>query len=195
MKSSFQVVVATLIAALLPGRVFGQVKNNEPVETVRISGRVEDQTAAPFMKMVVLLKIHGLSDIAASSVTDPEGVFAFRVPGNTYDLYFQAPGFTPVVSTVRAVGGSVEVGTVRLHVAPTFGPTVVAGNGKDEKGYALWAAISVPQPIYVEGSETERLQIYFGIYNDGDSAVSPQRRIVSLVHKRRRAAGLVVRYR
>lgn len=38
----------------------------------------------------------------------------------------------------------------------------------------LWAAISVPQRIYVEGYGTEHLQIYFAVYNDGHLAVSPQ---------------------
>jgi len=38
----------------------------------------------------------------------------------------------------------------------------------------LWAAISVPQSIFEEGGDTDRLQIYFGVYNDGDSAVTPK---------------------
>jgi hypothetical protein len=65
-------------------------------------------------------------------------------------------------------------------VAPTDYPTVVAAEGQTERPGEepkptpkLWAAISVPQPIYVEGYETEHLQIYFGVYNDGASAVGP----------------------
>jgi hypothetical protein len=46
-----------------------------------------------------------------------------------------------------------------------------AQKAKQEK---LWAAITVPQPIFEEGSETERLQIFFGVYNDGHTAVSPK---------------------
>ena len=36
-----------------------------------------------------------------------------------------------------------------------------------------WRGSEPYRPIYVEGSDTDRLQVYFGIYNDGASAVSP----------------------
>src|SRR5580698_5270410 len=173
-------VIATLIAVLVPGLVIGQEQSNQPVKPVHISGRVEDQTTAPFVKMTVVLKVRGLQDTTARTETDQNGLFAFDVPANTYDLHFQSPGFAPVVKTIRAVGGAIDVGAVRLQVAPTDYPTVVAaegeqqGQGQEPKPTPkLWAAISVPQPIYAEGYETEHLQICFGVYNDGASAVGP----------------------
>jgi len=186
MKFFAQAVVGTLIAVLLAGLVFGQVKSEEPVKSVRISGRVEDPTTAPFVKMTVVLKEHGRPDPAASAVTDQNGFFAFDVPANNYDLYFQAPGFRPIVKTVRADARDNAVETVRLEVAPAYSPVVIdttsgfaqgqqKGQGQTARPNSrLWAGISVPQPIYVEGYETENLQIHFAVYNDGDLAVGPQ---------------------
>jgi hypothetical protein len=37
----------------------------------------------------------------------------------------------------------------------------------------LWAAITVQEPIFQEG-RTEKLQIYFGLVNDGASTVNPR---------------------
>lgn len=37
----------------------------------------------------------------------------------------------------------------------------------------LWAAITIPQPMYAEGG-TANLQIYFGVVNDGSSTVNPK---------------------
>jgi hypothetical protein len=45
---------------------------------------------------------------------------------------------------------------------------------KTEPATKLWAAISVPKPIFDEGFDTEHLQIYFGVYNDGDLVVAPK---------------------
>jgi hypothetical protein len=184
METASRIVLGTLIAAvLLPGVLIGQVKSDEPVRSVRISGRVEDSTTAPFVKMAVVLKPYGRPDVIATTETDQNGVFTFDVPANTYDLHFQAPGFMSVVKMVRAFGPDSAVGTVRLQVAPTFSPTVVAttsgfaqgqsNSHSQEKQAKLWAAISVQQPIFKEGGEADRLQMYFGVYNDGNSAIGP----------------------
>ena len=186
MNAAFQVVVCTIIAVLLPCTAFGQAKSDEPVKSVRISGRVEDPSTAPFVKMTVVLKIHGLQDTTARAETNPDGFFAFDVPADTYDLQFRAPGFSSVVKTVRAYALDNAVGTVRLQVAPTYSPIVIdttsgfaqgqqKGQGQKTKPTSkLWAAITVPQPIYLEGYETKHLEIYFAVYNDGDLAVGPQ---------------------
>src|SRR5579871_1195073 len=92
MKPFAQAVAGALIVAFLPGLGFGQVKSGEPVKTVRISGRVEDQTSR---------------------------------------------------------------------------------GQKTKPASRLWAAITVPQPIFEEGGEVEHLQIDFGVVNDGHSTVNP----------------------
>jgi hypothetical protein len=44
---------------------------------------------------------------------------------------------------------------------------------REAKQVSLWAAISIPQPIFSEGG-TAKLQISFGVYNDGPSTVNPK---------------------
>jgi len=44
---------------------------------------------------------------------------------------------------------------------------------REAKQVALWAAISVPQPIFGEGG-TAKLTINFGVVNDGTSTVNPK---------------------
>lgn len=36
----------------------------------------------------------------------------------------------------------------------------------------LWAAISIPQPIILK-ADTEKIQLYFAIFNDGTSTINP----------------------
>jgi hypothetical protein len=49
-----------------------------------------------------------------------------------------------------------------------------ASQGQKPKPTAkLWAAITVPQPIFEEGDDVEHLQINFGVVNDGQSMVNP----------------------
>ena len=44
-----------------------------------------------------------------------------------------------------------------------------------EEPVKLWAAISVPQPVYYGApSEMERLEIHFAVVNDGNTTVDPK---------------------
>jgi hypothetical protein len=57
-------------------------------------------------------------------------------------------------------------------------PAIATAQGRDDsqreaKLVALWAGISVPQPIYGEGG-TAKLTINFGVVNDGTSTVNPK---------------------
>jgi len=121
--------------------------------------------------MTVVLNVHGRPHAIDRTETAQNGLFAFDVPANTYDLQFHAPVFRSVVKMVRAFSPDSAVRTVRLQVAPTYSPTVIdttsgfaqgqdKSQGQKPKQPGLWAAIAVPQPIYVEGYETERLQIF-----------------------------------
>jgi protocatechuate 3,4-dioxygenase beta subunit len=89
MKSAVQVVFSTLIAALVPGTAFGQAQSREPVQSVRISGRVTDATGAPIRDVAVKLKLAKSSDTTGSTKTNEAGEFNFlAVAARSYELYF-----------------------------------------------------------------------------------------------------------
>ena len=59
----------------------------------------------------------------------------------------------------------------------TFLPALAVPQGQDKskpqvEQVKLWAAMSVPQPIFY-GRETDALQISFGVFNDGRSPINP----------------------
>jgi hypothetical protein len=187
MKRSAQVVVGTLIAVLLSGTAFGQMKSDEPVKTVRIYGRATDVTGAIVPSVAVVLKLAESTDTLAITKTSETGEYTFLVvPHRSYEIVFECPGFRPETKTLTpdkdtdvgnvmlsvGQGRGVMVEPIQSPVAATQGQQKSQGQ-KPTKTSKLWAAISVPQPIYVEGSETDRLQVYFGIYDGGDSTVSP----------------------
>jgi hypothetical protein len=190
MKLSVQVVVGALVAVILPCVLTGQAKSNEPVKSVRISGRVFDASGTPVGDATVVLKLAGSNDTSDSTQTGDTGGYAFLVVhSRSYELHFAAPGFRPETKVVTAEKDA-DVGTVVLSVSigagsgpvvtesPVELPASATQDQQKSQGHKttnakLWAAISVTQPIYVEGGETERLQIYFGVYNDGASAVGP----------------------
>lgn len=67
---------------------------------------------------------------------------------------------------------------IAFTVAVSVFPTVTTAEGRNDsqeeaKEIALWAGISVPQPIYGEGG-TAKLTINFGVVNDGTSTVNPK---------------------
>lgn len=191
MKPSAQVVLGMLIAVILPGTAFGQARSDERGKTVSISGRVSDATGAPVRDVAVAIKLAGSSDTTATTKTSETGEYTFLVVAHrSYELHFASPGFRQETKLVTA-DKDIDIGTLALSVAQGGGPSSVVmdpsvelpgsamqgqqkGQGQEPKPiFKLWAGISVSQPIYVEGYETEHLQIYFGVYNDGASAVGP----------------------
>ena len=68
----------------------------------------------------------------------------------------------------------VVIGASLVFMLPSF---VVAQGRNDSqrkpKQAALWAGISVAQPIFGEGG-VEKLQISFGVVNDGSATVDPR---------------------
>jgi len=164
MKTALQAVVAALIAALLPGTTFGQLKSDAPVKTVRISGRVTDATGAPVRDVAVVVKRAGSSDTTASTKTRETGEYTFLVVAHrSYEIHFECPGFSRETKVVTA-DKDTDVGTLALSVAQGGGVMVEP---------LLWAAISVPQPIFYE-SHIEDLQMSFALVNDGGSTVDPK---------------------
>ncbi len=141
MKPSAQVVVATLIAVLLPGTAFGQVKSDEPVKSVRISGRVMDASGAPVRDVTVALKLAG------SATRPPAPKPARRASTRSWSCriahmnsILQLPGFRQETKLVTA-DKDTDVGTLVLSVAQGGGVMMEP---------LLWAAISVPQPIFYQ---------------------------------------------
>jgi len=64
-------------------------------------------------------------------------------------------------------------GFVIVVAASVLAQAQSKSQGQKPKQTSLWAAISVPQPIFEEGGDTERLQVNFGVVNDGHSTVNP----------------------
>jgi len=180
MKPIAQVIVATLIAVLLSGTAFGQVKSDEPVKSVRISGRVFDASGAPVGDATVVLKLAGSDDTSDRTKTSEYKFLV--VPHRPYELHFEAPGFKRETKTASA-DKDTDVGPVALSVSvgAGSGPVVTdspveppaKSQGQEPKPTVkLWAAISVPQPVYDE-AEGERIGLSFGIVNDGRSNANP----------------------
>jgi hypothetical protein len=66
------------------------------------------------------------------------------------------------------------IGATLVSMLPSF--ALAQGRNeaqRDPKQVALWAGISVGQPILSEGA-VERLQISFGVVNDGSTTVDPR---------------------
>jgi len=117
MKPSARAVVVTLIAVLLPGVVIGQVKSDEPVQSVRISGRVTDAVGAPVADAAVVVKLAGTNDTTASAKTSVTGEYTFLVvPHRSYELHFERPGFRRETKVVTA-DKDTDVGTLALSVS------------------------------------------------------------------------------
>ena len=117
MKPSAQVVLGTLIAVLVSGTAFGQVKSDEPGKAVRISARVSDPTDAPVRDVAVILKLAGSTGTTASTKTNEAGEYTFLVPPHrSYELHFECPGFRRAVKFVTA-DKDTDVGTLVLSVS------------------------------------------------------------------------------
>lgn len=191
MKPSAQVVITTLIAAFLSGLVIGQVKSDEPVKSVRIYGRVTDASGAPVPNVTVVMKLAGSMDTTARTKTSETGEYSsLVVPHRSYEIVFECPGFSRATKVVTA-GKDTDVGNVVISVGQGRGVMVEPMNpqvelpasatrdqqisqGQEPKPTSkLWAAISVPQPIFYR-DRIEELQISFALVNDGGSTVDPK---------------------
>ena len=136
MNIATQTVIAT-IAVLLPGVVTGQVKSDEPVKTVRISGRVTDAVGAPVADAAVVLKLAGSYDTSDRTKTSEAGEYTFLVvPHRSYELHFEAPGFKRETKALTA-DKDTDVGPVALSVS------VGAGSGP----------VVTESPVEVPGSD------------------------------------------
>jgi carboxypeptidase family protein len=125
MTPSAQVVVSTVIAVLISGTAFGQVKSDEPVKDVRISGRVSDATGAPVRDVFVVLRLVGSDDTSATTKTNETGDYTFRVvPHRSYELRFACAGFKRETKVVTA-NKDTDVGTLALSVSVHGGLLVV----------------------------------------------------------------------
>jgi hypothetical protein len=93
------------------------------VRTVRVSGRLLDESTAAFEGLSVTLARPGQ---ATTTKTDPDGAFEFPsvLPGD-YALRSQAPGFHALVVPVHARTADLNLGALTLRVAPIVCPVIV----------------------------------------------------------------------
>ena len=132
MSRTFQVVIVTIAATVLSGSGFGQVKTNEPIKTVRISGRIVDPDSSPvgqfFFELVATHQRwcgfcsandgYGREYVSFSVTTDRNGRFSATVPADTYDLVGYGFGYYagPYIKSVKRIdvgaGGQSELGDV-----------------------------------------------------------------------------------
>jgi len=107
----------------------GQTPVNEPIKSVRISGRVTDLNGAFVTNAVVKIKIPGIAQNTAITQTDENGTFTFpAVVPQQFELFLEAPGFSLLTVPVKAPKGSarIDVGIVVVEVATMVDPIEVA---------------------------------------------------------------------
>jgi hypothetical protein len=120
MSRTFQGVIVTItVATVLIGSGFGQVKTNEPIKTVRISGRIVDSDGSPvgqlFFELVATHQRrcgfcsandgYGRAYVSFSVTTDRNGRFSATVPADTYDLVGYGFGYYigPYIKSVKRI--------------------------------------------------------------------------------------------
>jgi len=104
----------------------GQTPVNEPIKSVRISGRVTDITGAPFANTAVKIKFPGHAQSTIIAQTDENGSFIFlTIAPQLFDLFFEAPGFRQLTLPAKTANSStaIDVGNIVLEVAPTDDPS------------------------------------------------------------------------
>jgi len=107
-------------AGLLPGASDGQTPVNDPIKSVRISGRVTDSTGGPIANAAVKAKVT-FGQHSAIAQTDENGRFTFpAVVPQQFELFVEAHDFSPLVVGVKAPRDSakIDVGTVVVEVTP-----------------------------------------------------------------------------
>ncbi len=104
----------------------GQTPVNEPIKSVRISGRVTDITGAPFANTAVKIKFPGHAQSTIIAQTDENGSFIFlTIAPQLFDLFFEAPVFRQLTLPAKTANSSIaiDVGNIVLEVAPTDDPS------------------------------------------------------------------------
>jgi hypothetical protein len=126
LKESIIVRTVTLFAVGLVACVSdGQTPVNEPIKSVRISGRVTDVTGRPIANAPVKIKVPGPAQNTTITQTDEKGSVTFpAVVPQQFELFLEVPGFSLLTVPVKAARGSasIDVGTVVIEVAPIENP-------------------------------------------------------------------------
>jgi len=157
MKRSAQVVVGTMIAAVVSGMAFGQVKSDRPVKSVHISGRVLDAGGTPVRDVTVKLKSAGSTETTDSTKTSETGEYTFLVvPHRSYELHFESPGFRRETKLVTA-DKDTDVGHLVLSVAQGGGPSSVVMEPPDDLPGSADATLMVGQAQTKTATKTVRV--------------------------------------
>src|SRR5689334_6916618 len=120
MESIIVRAMVLLAVGLVTGVSGGQTPVNEPIGSVRISGRVTDITEEPVANAAVKAKVT-FGQTSAIAQTDEKGRFTFpAVVPQQFELFVEAHGFSPLVVGVKAPPNSakIDVGTVVVQVTP-----------------------------------------------------------------------------
>jgi hypothetical protein len=125
MTTAVQAVAASVFAAvLLPGVTFGQTKSNDPVTSVRISGRITDHNFVPIRHETVTVGLCELGE-ETNSRTDQDGFFSFPsvCPYRLCDLTIAADAeFGTVLGQLEVVDGEgVDIGNLILDSSIKLG--------------------------------------------------------------------------
>ncbi len=124
--------VATILAVVLFDVAVGQVKSDEPVKTIPISGRIVDSAGAPipgqtvnFRNLTILR--HRVEDSPVK--TDQKGMFTFsaarHVLYETNLIASEAPPVFKGIGTIEVVDGqAVEMGNIVLQFTAKHEPMV-----------------------------------------------------------------------
>ena len=96
MKPPIQAVFAILFCGAFVGPTNAQVRPDQPPKTVRIRGRIIDNSSAPIRNQTIKLEVNGKEEISTAQ-TDVDGSFIFPgVKANQhYNLVIVVPGFVP----------------------------------------------------------------------------------------------------
>lgn len=129
--TSMEAAVA-ILAVVLCDVAFGQVKSDEPVKTIRISGRMVDSTGVPIPDQTVKFRNLTISRSRTEdspAKTDQKGMFTFAAATHIlYEVYLagsEAPPVLKGVGTIEVVDGqAVEMGDVVLQFSPEQEPMV-----------------------------------------------------------------------
>jgi len=120
MESIIVRAMVLFAAGLLTGSPMARRQFNEPIKSVRLSGRVTDSTGGPIANAAVKAKVT-FGQPSAIAQTDLNGRFTFpAVVPQQFELFVEAHGFSPLVVGVKAPRNSakIDVGTVAVEIAP-----------------------------------------------------------------------------
>jgi hypothetical protein len=123
--------IVAIVAAVLTVAAFGQVRSNDPMDAVHISGRMVDSDEAPLPdRMMTFRSITKSGSLQDQQIkTDAKGVFAFSAVRDavyhvTLTVAEDALVSREIVTMQVVDAGDVAIGDIVLRFSPQHEPTV-----------------------------------------------------------------------